>query len=71
MIIKIFDTKFSKYVARWYKTDTNHVPAQSVLQPIDSILKQFLNKKDPTLQEIISQNNNKNPKIIKIRFSRT
>ena len=39
------------YVVRWYKTDTNHVPAQSVLQPIDSILKQFLNEKDPTLQE--------------------
>ena len=44
------------YVVRWYKTDTNHVPAQSVLQPIDSILKQFLNKKDPTLQETTSQN---------------
>ena len=41
---------------RWYKTDTNHVPAQSVLQPIDSILKNFLNKKDPTLQESAAQN---------------
>jgi hypothetical protein len=35
---------------RWYKTDTNHVPPQSILQPIDSVLPNFLNKKEPTLQ---------------------
>lgn len=35
---------------RWYKADTNNVPAQSILQPITSILPNFLNKKEPSLQ---------------------
>ena len=35
---------------RWYKADINNVPAQSILQPITSILPNFLNKKEPSLQ---------------------
>ena len=35
---------------KWYNTDNNHVPPRSILQPIDSILPNFLNKKDQGLQ---------------------
>ena len=34
----------------WYISDTNSIPPLSILQPIDSQLKNFLNKKEPTLQ---------------------
>ena len=35
---------------KWYVSDTNHVPPLSILQPIDTHLKHFLNKKEPGLQ---------------------
>ena len=34
----------------WYQADTNHAPPVSVLQPVDTRLKHFLNKKEPALQ---------------------
>ena len=34
----------------WYISDNNTIPPLSILQPIDSQLKNFLNKKEPTLQ---------------------
>ena len=35
---------------KWYATDFNAVPAESILQPIDTYLVHFLNKKMPKLQ---------------------
>ena len=35
---------------KWYVSDTNNSPALSILQPIDTHLRHFLNKKEPTLQ---------------------
>jgi hypothetical protein len=35
---------------KWYATDFNAVPAESVLQPIDTYLLHFLNKRVPKLQ---------------------
>ena len=34
----------------WYFSDSNSIPPLSILQPIDSQLKNFLNKKEPNLQ---------------------
>ena len=34
----------------WYISDSNSIPPLSILQPIDSQLKNFLNKKEPNLQ---------------------
>ena len=39
-----------KLLDKWYISDTNNIPAVSVLQPIDTHLKNFLNKKEPTYQ---------------------
>ena len=35
---------------KWYTSDSNNIPPVSILQPIDSHLKHFLNKKNPDLQ---------------------
>ena len=35
---------------KWYATDFNAVPAESILQPIDTYLLHFLNKRVPKLQ---------------------
>ena len=35
---------------KWYATDFNAVPAESILQPIDTYLTHFLNKRVPKLQ---------------------
>ena len=37
---------------KWYITDTNNVPPVAVLQPIDTYLPHFLNKREPALQVI-------------------
>ena len=39
-----------KLLDKWYISDTNNIPAVSVLQPIDTHLKNFLNKKEPSYQ---------------------
>ena len=39
-----------KLLDKWYISDTNNIPAVSVLQPIDTHLKNFLNKKEPAYQ---------------------
>ena len=35
---------------QWYRTDFNAVPPMSILQPIDTYLVHFLNKRVPKLQ---------------------
>ena len=35
---------------KWYRTDFNSVPPVSILQPIDTYLVHFLNKRVPKLQ---------------------
>ena len=35
---------------KWYRTDFNAVPPVSILQPIDTYLVHFLNKRVPKLQ---------------------
>ena len=35
---------------KWYLPDSNNIPSISVLQPIDTHLKNFLNKKEPAYQ---------------------
>ena len=35
---------------KWYISDSNNIPPVSILQPIDSHLKNFLNKKNPECQ---------------------
>ena len=35
---------------KWYICDTNNIPPVSILQPIDTYLKNFLNKKEPQCQ---------------------
>ena len=35
---------------KWYRTDFNSVPPVSILQPIDTYLIHFLNKRVPKLQ---------------------
>ena len=35
---------------KWYISDSNNVPPVSILQPIDSHLKNFLNKRNPECQ---------------------
>ena len=39
-----------KLLDKWYVSDTNNIPALSVLQTIDTHLKNFLNKKEPAYQ---------------------
>ena len=46
-------TKMGEDVAlldKWYILDSNNTPPVSILQPIDSHLKNFLNKKNPECQ---------------------
>lgn len=40
------------FLDTWYKEDQNAVPAEYLLQPISSILKNFTNKKEPELQAL-------------------
>lgn len=40
------------FLDTWYKEDLNAVPAEYLLQPISSILKNFTNKNEPELQSI-------------------
>ena len=40
----------TKLLDMWYVSDNNNVPPISILQPIDTHLKHFLNKKEPTFQ---------------------
>lgn len=40
----------TKLIEKWYICDNNNVPPISILQPIDTHLKNFLNKKEPTFQ---------------------
>ena len=37
--------KEKELIDEWYKKDTNHHPPRLVLQPISSILTNFMNKK--------------------------
>ena len=39
-----------KLLDQWYTSDTNNIPPISILQPIDTHLKNFLNKKEPAFQ---------------------
>jgi hypothetical protein len=41
-----------KLLRKWYQKDTNFVPPLYVLQPITSILPNFLNQKKPQLQQV-------------------
>jgi len=40
------------FLDTWYREDLNAVPAEYVLQPISSILKNFTNKNEPELQKL-------------------
>lgn len=40
------------FLDTWYKEDLNAVPAEYLLQPISSILKNFTNKAEPELQSV-------------------
>lgn len=40
------------FLDTWYKEDLNSVPAEYLLQPISSILKNFTNKNEPELQSV-------------------
>lgn len=40
------------FLDTWYKEDLNAVPAEYLLQPISSILKNFTNRSEPSLQAI-------------------
>ena len=40
----------TKLLDMWYVSDNNNIPPMSILQPIDTHLKNFLNKKEPAFQ---------------------
>lgn len=58
---------------KWYRTDFNSVPPVSILQPIDTYLVHFLNKRVPKLQvienkqDLLKHAGNNRQKVLKFR----